>query len=420
MSDLHGKNILLGVTGGIAAYKSPDLVRRLREQGADVQVVMTESAANLISATVFQAVSDRPVRNDLWDDEAEQAMGHIELARWADLILIAPATANIMSQLAAGTATGLLTTLCLASEAPLVLAPAMNQAMWRHPATQDNLRTLLDRGVHCIGPAEGDQACGDQGPGRMAEPRQIVEGLLNSEMPEQIGVADDRGILNGLHVVLTAGPTREAIDPVRFISNRSSGKMGFAVAQAAVEAGARVTLVAGPVNLTTPLNVERIDVESAADMYAATMSAVETADIYIGAAAISDYRPERVAGQKIKKKTDRLSLELVKSPDLLADIADLKHRPFTVGFAAETEKLEEHARGKMENKKLDMIIGNLVADGLCFDRDENSVIVLWPEGSEDVPRMKKADVARRIVAAIASRFHQVRNAPTPIRRPTAS
>ena len=419
MSELHGKNILLGVTGGIAAYKSPDLVRRLREQGADVQVVMTESAANLVSATVFQAVSDRPVRNDLWDDEAEQAMGHIELARWADLIVIAPATANIMSQLAAGTATGLLTTLCLASEAPLVLAPAMNQAMWRHPATQDNLRTLLERGAHCIGPAEGDQACGDQGPGRMAEPLQIVESLMNCESAAD-ATADHRALLNGLHVVLTAGPTREPIDPVRFISNRSSGKMGFAVAQAAVEAGARVTLVAGPVNLATPANVDRIDVESAAEMYEATMSQVESADIYIGAAAISDYRPERIADQKIKKKAAKLKLELVKSPDLLADIAARSNRPFTVGFAAETEKLEEHARGKMQNKKLDMIVGNLVADGLCFDRDENSVLVIWPQGSEDVPRMNKPDVARRIIASIARRFHQVRNTPTPIRRPTAS
>lgn len=419
MTDLQGKNILLGVTGGIAAYKSPDLVRRLREQGADVQVVMTASAEHLVSTTVFQAVSDRPVRNDLWDDEAEQAMGHIELARWADLILIAPATANIMSQLSAGTATGLLTTLCLASDATLVLAPAMNQAMWRHPATQDNMQTLMKRGVKFIGPAEGDQACGDQGPGRMSEPTQIVSELVASVFANHAKSKLTRA-LKGVHVVITAGPTREPIDPVRFISNRSSGKMGFAVAQAAAEAGARVTLIAGPVNLTTPANVERIDVESAAQMYAATMGKVTSADIYIGAAAISDYRPEKISKQKIKKKSPTLSIDLVKSPDLLADIAALSERPFTVGFAAETERLEEHARGKMEKKKLDMIVANLVADGLCFDQDDNSVLVIWENDSKAIPRMAKIEVAHKIIDRVASRFHQVRNAPTPIRRPTAS
>ena len=275
MSRTKQLRIILGVTGGIAAYKSPEIVRRLREHGAEVQVVMTPSAEKLVSPTVFQAVSDRPVRNDLWDEEAEEAMGHIELARWADLIVVAPATANIMSQLAAGTASGLLTTLCLAAKAPLVLAPAMNQAMWRHPATQSNLETLVQRGVRCIGPAEGEQACGDVGPGRMVEPSELVACILAEPSSEVAG------LFNGLRVLLTAGPTREPIDPVRYITNRSSGKMGFAVARAAAAAGANVTLVAGPVTLPTPSNVERIDVETAAEMYKATLSRAPEADIYI-------------------------------------------------------------------------------------------------------------------------------------------
>jgi len=303
MSEAQQPKIILGVTGGIAAYKSPEIVRRLRERGAEVQVVMTPSAEKLVSPTVFQAVSDRPVRNDLWDDEAEEAMGHIELARWTDLIVVAPATANIMSQLASGTASGLLTTLCLAAKAPLVLAPAMNQVMWQHPATQSNLKTLIRRGVRCIGPAEGEQACGDVGPGRMVEPSELVARIF----AEQLSTLS--GLFDGLHVLLTAGPTREPIDPVRYVSNRSSGKMGFAVAQAAAEAGARVTLIAGPVNLPTPPNVERFNVQTADEMHEATLSRAADADIYIGAAAISDYRPASVEKHKIKKREDTLRLE---------------------------------------------------------------------------------------------------------------
>jgi phosphopantothenoylcysteine decarboxylase/phosphopantothenate--cysteine ligase len=414
MSKLDNPKVILGITGGIAAYKSPEIVRRLRERGAEVQVVMTTSAEKLVSSTVFQAVSDRPVRSDLWDDEAEEAMGHIELARWADLIVVAPATANIMSQLAAGTASGLLTTLCLAAKAPLVLAPAMNQAMWQHPATQSNLQTLIQRGVRCVGPAEGEQACGDVGPGRMVEPAELVAGLFAEQFSALSGLCD------GLNIVLTAGPTREPIDPVRYVSNRSSGKMGFAVAQAAAEAGARVTLIAGPVNLPTPPQVDRIDVETAAQMHEATMSRAPAADIYIGSAAISDYRPAEVRKQKIKKHDETLQLNMVKSADVLAEVAALRSGPFTVGFAAETERLEEHARGKMEKKKLNMIIGNLVCDDLCFDRDDNSVLVLWPGGSQEFARTPKTELAQRLIALIVKQYFEVTNAPTPIRRPAVS
>ncbi len=414
MSNSEQIKVILGVTGGIAAYKSPDLVRRLREGGAEVQVIMTPSAEKLVSPAVFQAVSDRPVRGDLWDEEAEEAMGHIELARWADLVIVAPATANIMSQLATGTASGLLTTLCLATRAPLTLAPAMNQVMWKHPATQSNLELLVRRGVQFIGPAEGEQACGDVGPGRMVEPAEIAAQLLKP----MTGTVT--GLLSGLHVLLTAGPTREPIDPVRYISNRSSGKMGFAVAAAAVAAGARVTLVAGPVFLPTPANVERIDVETAAEMHEATLARAPAADIYVGAAAISDYRPAVVEKQKIKKTADTLRLDLVKSSDVLAEVAALKGGPFTVGFAAETQRLEEYARGKLKNKALDMIVGNLVGNSLCFDRDDNSVLVIWPGGSEEIGRMAKTELARKLIALIAKRYRQVTNAPTPIRRPAAS
>jgi phosphopantothenoylcysteine decarboxylase/phosphopantothenate--cysteine ligase len=408
---LDNQRVLLGVTGGIAAYKSPDLVRRLKDAGAEVRVVMTPSATRLVSPTVFQAVSGHPVRAELWDEAAEAAMGHIELARWATLVLIAPATAHLMSQLATGSAGNLLTTLCLATSAPVVLAPAMNQAMWRHAATQANRATLQSRGVRCIGPASGSQACGDVGPGRMVEPTDIVAAL------GEASGGDIGGLLRGIRVLITAGPTREPIDPVRFISNRSSGKMGFAVASAAVAAGADVTLIAGPVQLPTPAGVRRIDVETAAEMFAATLGQIADVDIYIGAAAISDYRPEP-ASQKIKKRTDRLTLEMVKSPDLLATVAARSPGPFTVGFAAETERLEEYARQKLAAKRLDMIVANQVGAKLGFDEDENSALVLWSGGQEALGRMAKYDLARRIVAVVASRFTAARDSRvTPIRRP---
>lgn len=414
MSLLAGKKILLGVSGGIAAYKSPDLVRRLRDQGAEVRVVMTRSAACMVAPTVFQAVSGQPVRQDLWDAQAEAAMGHIELARWADFVVIAPATAHVMAELAAGLAPDLLTTLCLATSAPLLLAPAMNHVMWAHPATRDNRTLLAARGLRFVGPAEGAQACGESGPGRMSEPAEIVAALVSLA-----GMAN--GSLAGRRVLVTAGPTREPIDPVRFISNRSSGKMGFAVAQAAAEAGARVTLVAGPVQITTPPGVERVDVESAAEMHEATLARAAQADIYIGAAAVSDYRPEQAAGQKIKKKAATLDLHLVKCADVLAAVAALAQgRPFTVGFAAETEKLEEHALDKLQRKGLDMIVANLVGNQLGFDRDDNSAVLLWPGGREEIAQTSKLELARRIVAAIAQRLAGTAAGVTPIRRPRLS
>lgn len=417
MAEPRYARIILGITGGISAYKSPDLVRRLRERGAEVQVVMTPSGEKMIAPTVFQAVSGRAVRGDLWDEQAEDAMGHIQLARWADVILVAPATANIMSQLAAGTATGLLTTLCLASEAPLVLAPAMNQAMWKNPATQDNLAILRGRGVRFIGPAEGEQACGDVGPGRMTEPADIA-GQLFAGADNDVSAAI-AGRLAGVKVLISAGPTREPIDPVRYISNRSSGKMGFAVARAAADAGARVTLVAGPVQLATPAGIERINVETAAEMREAVVGRAESVDIYIGAAAISDYRPEVFRSQKIKKHAETMRLEMVRSRDVLAEVAQLKARPFSVGFAAETEKLEEYARAKLVGKNLDMIVGNLVGNNLCFDQDENSVLILWQGGNEEIERMPKTQLAERIIEVVAMRYRQATNAPTPIRQPAS-
>ena len=395
MNELEGRRVLLGVTGSIAAYKSPDIVRRLKEQGAEVRVVLTASAEKLVSPTVFQAVSGEPVRGDIWDEQAEAAMGHIELAKWADDILIAPATANLIAQLAAGSAENLLTTICLASEVPLTLAPAMNQAMWRDPATQANVELLRSRNVIFVGPDDGSQACGDVGPGRMAEPTRIVNRLMHG---------DEHGAFDGLHILISAGPTREAIDPVRFISNRSSGKMGFALARAAAHAGAEVTLVAGPVNIPTPAGVERIDVETTQQMCDAAMGVIDGMDIYIGAAAISDYRPRAAAPQKIKKSGDTFTLEMLKSPDLLANIAALDDGPFTVGFAAETEKLEEHALLKLERKKLDMIIANLVGANLCFDADDNEVVVLWNEGRTPLPKLSKHELARRLVDLIATRY----------------
>ncbi|MDJ0926179.1 MAG: bifunctional phosphopantothenoylcysteine decarboxylase/phosphopantothenate--cysteine ligase CoaBC [Gammaproteobacteria bacterium] len=407
------RRVLLGVTGGIAAYKSPDLVRRLLEQGAEVRVVVTPSAARLVSPVVFQAVSGEPVRGDLWDEQAEAAMSHIELARWADAIVIAPATANVMAELAAGSAGSLLTTLCLASDAPLFLAPAMNQAMWRHAATQANRQTLLDRGVSFIGPDDGSQACGDTGPGRMVEPADIVAAVLGAE-------AVDRNVLANLNVLVTAGPTREPIDPVRFVSNRSSGKMGFAIARAAAAAGANVTLVAGPVNLPTPPGVRRIDVETAAEMCTEALNQAAQANIYIGAAAISDYRPAAVRPQKIKKRSDTLQLDMIRSQDVLATIAAQAGGPFTVGFAAETEKLEEHARAKLLAKDLDMIVANLVGENLGFDCEDNSALVIWDGGEEAIPSMRKSDLATELVAIIAARYRAAINAPTPLRQPSAS
>lgn len=392
--NLHNVKVLLGVTGGIAAYKSPDIVRRLREQGAEVQVVMTAGAQRFVTSLTFQAVSGRPVRTDLWDAAAEHAMGHIELARWADLVLVAPATADFLAHLANGLAVDLLTTLCIATEAPLVVAPAMNWAMWNNAATQDNVHRLRERGVRFLGPAEGELAEGEVGPGRMLEPAGIVAGLLGEASRS----------LEGRHVLVTAGPTREPIDPVRYVSNRSSGKMGFAVARAAAEAGARVTLVSGPVRLATPRDVRRIDVETAAEMRAAVVRELEGTDIFISAAAVADYSPARAAAQKIKKRSAALDLRLARTPDILAEVAARRRRPFLVGFAAETEDLEKHAHAKLAKKRLDMIAANLVGAGRGFDRDENALTLYWAGGGEDLGRGPKLDLARRLVQRIAERY----------------
>lgn len=389
---MQGKHILLGVTGGIAAYKSPDLVRRLRERGAEVQVVMTEAARRFVTPTTFQAVSGRPVRTDLWDAAAEAAMGHIELARWAHLVLIAPASADFLARIAAGLADDLLATLCLATEAPIAAAPAMNHIMWANAATRANVATLAARGVRLLGPAEGDQACGEIGAGRMLEPLELadrLEALLGG------------GALAGRRVLVSAGPTRERIDPVRFISNRSSGKMGFAVAQAAREAGASVVLVAGPVSLPTPAGVTRIDVESAADMLAAVLREVAGTDVFISTAAVADYRPARAAEQKIKKTSDTLDLSMERTADVLATVAARPERPLVVGFAAETQAVEQNARTKLMKKNLDMIVGNEVGHDKAFDCDDNELIVLSRSARHELGRADKLTLARGLVTLIA-------------------
>lgn len=390
------RKILLGVTGGIAAYKSPDLVRRLMEQGAEVQVVMSRGALQFVTALTFQAVSGKPVRDDLWDESSEAAMGHIELARWADEIVIAPATADFIAKLTHGFAEDLLTTLCLATAAPITIAPAMNRQMWANPATQANIRILKERGVRVLGPASGEQACGEVGVGRMLEPTQIAAEVFTTR--------GGAGPLQGLKVVVTAGPTREKIDPVRFISNRSSGKMGYAVAEAAREAGAHVVLVSGPVQIPTPRGVERVDVESAEQMLSAVQSNVVGADIFIAAAAVSDYRCREIACEKIKKTSDTLNLALARAPDVLATVSRGEHKPFLVGFAAETEHVERNALTKLINKNLDMIAANKVGDGLAFDKDDNALTVYWQDGKRELSLTSKAALARQLVELIAERY----------------
>jgi phosphopantothenoylcysteine decarboxylase/phosphopantothenate--cysteine ligase len=388
--------VLLGVTGGIAAYKSPDLVRRLIERGADVQVVMTGAAQRFVSPMSFQAVSGRPTRSDLWDDAAEAAMGHIELARWAQVVLIAPASADFIARLAGGRADDLLATLCLATEAPIVLAPAMNRVMWANKATQANVETLISRGIRILGPASGNQACGEVGAGRMWEPVKLAESLLESPA--------NAGLLAGLNVLITAGPTREHLDPVRYLTNRSSGKMGFAVAAAAREAGAHVTIVTGPVQLSTPTGITRINVESARDMYSAVHRQVADADIFIAAAAVADFQPVTVAKHKIKKQGVAVKLDLEPAPDIIKSVADMAKRPYVVGFAAETNDVEDNARIKLKRKKLDMIAANQVGDGIAFDCDDNALTVIWPGGKIEVARGPKIEVARQLIALIAQRL----------------
>ena len=392
-------NIILGITGGIAAYKTPDLVRRLRKRGAKIQIVMTSSAEEFVTETALHAVSGNPIRSNLWDKEAEAAMSHIELARWADIVLIAPATAEVMARIVAGGAPDLLTTLCLATKAPIVLAPAMNHVMWSNPATQSNRETLEKRGIHIIGPDIGSQACGENGEGRMLETDIITANIYN--------LVANKGVrlLDGLNIVITAGPTREPIDPVRYVTNRSSGKMGYALATAAKSQGAKVILISGPAAISKPLDVKVVNVESAEEMHSATHNEISNADIFIASAAVADYKPKDILQQKLKKHDEEMALKLVKCPDILESVTDLKDAPFTIGFAAETENLMEYAKNKMKKKNLDMIVANRVGQDCGFDHDDNIATVLWRNGKKDFPKMLKVDLANKLVELIAKQFY---------------
>ena len=398
MGHLNQRNIIIGVCGGIAAYKSAELVRLLQKQGANVRVVMTDGAQAFITPLTLQALSGNPVHIELLDTEAERGMGHIELARWADAIVIAPATADILAKLANGDADNLLTTLVLATAAPVFVAPAMNQQMWAQAATQENCDTLRRRKFLFIGPDAGEQACGDVGAGRMSEPADVVQ-TLNAHFPSRA--------LEGLHIVITAGPTREAIDPVRFIGNHSSGKMGFSLARAAIDAGASVTLVAGPVHLDTPEGVTRINVDSARQMLSACENACGQADIFIACAAVADYRPVTVADHKLKKQgTSGLTIELTQNPDIVATIGQAFPNLYTVGFAAETQNVLEHAREKRTRKQLDLIIANDVGNNAVFGQDHNSVTIIGSELELHLPEASKLQVARTCVEALAKEYRR--------------
>ena len=405
---LDGQKLLLCVGGGIAAYKSLDLVRRLRDAGAQVQVAMTAGAQQFVTPLSFQALSGQPTRTTLWDSAAEQAMGHIELARWADRIVVAPATADLLARLANGHADDLVTTLCLATTAPLTVCPAMNHRMWLHPATQANIGLLRERGAQVIGPEDGPLAEGESGPGRLSEPHQIVAALAALRAA---GAADGEAVsqeLQGLRVVISAGPTYEDLDPVRYVGNRSSGKMGYALAAAAARQGAQVVLVSGPVHLATPPGVQRVDVRSAAQMRTAVLDALP-ADIYIGAAAVSDYTPRQIAAQKLKKTagTQTLTLELVRTPDILAEVAQQTNAlKLVVGFAAETHDVEKYARGKLIDKRLDLVIANQVGiTGGGFESDENAATAYWQGGEQVFPGTTKTRLAEQLLSLIAQRLH---------------
>lgn len=392
---LAARRVLLIVSGGIAAYKAPEVVRRLRDAGAEVQVVMTPAAGAFITPLTLQAVSGREVRAELFDPAAEAAMGHIELARWADVILIAPATADFLARLTLGMANDLASAVCLASEAPILAAPAMNQQMWKHPATQHNLAVLAARGVRFAGPGAGSQACGEVGPGRMLEATEICAAAA---------AVFERDVLSGVRVLLTAGPTREPIDPVRYISNHSSGKMGYAVAAALREAGAVVTLISGPTALPPPDGVKLVKVETAQEMYDAVMARLPT-DIFVATAAVADYRVDNAAGNKIKRSDRALELKLVPNPDILKCVAATRPPPFTVGFAAETNDVEQHARDKLARKAIDMVAANLVGGaGLGFNADDNELLVIWQGGAQLLPRAAKTRLARALVDVIATRY----------------
>ncbi|MDD5577687.1 MAG: bifunctional phosphopantothenoylcysteine decarboxylase/phosphopantothenate--cysteine ligase CoaBC [Methylobacter sp.] len=391
-------NILLAVSGGIAAYKSAELVRLLRKRGADVRVVMTRSAREFVAPLTFQALSGSPVHTELLDADEENAMGHINLARWADVLIIAPATANSIAKCSHGLADDLLSTLYLAATCPVYIAPAMNQAMWNKAVTQENIQKLKSHGVTVIGPAQGDQACGETGFGRMSEPLEICERLLAEPLVRR---------LQGLKVLISAGPTREPLDSVRYITNRSSGKMGYALADAALKAGAQVTLVSGPVQLAAPVNIEVIRVETASQMYAAIISRAPEHDIYIGAAAVADYSPVVMQSEKIKKQAEQITLTLQKTRDILAEVAQLEHRPFTVGFAAETHDLERYAQDKLARKKPDMIAANWVGgDQGGFDSDQNALQVFWKNGQKTLAMTGKNQLAAQLISLIAERLSE--------------
>ncbi|KTS72713.1 bifunctional phosphopantothenoylcysteine decarboxylase/phosphopantothenate--cysteine ligase CoaBC [Pantoea stewartii] len=402
MMGLAGKKVLLGVSGGIAAYKTPELVRRLRDRGADVRVMMTEGAKAFITPLSLQAVSGYPVFDDLLDPAAEAAMGHIELAKWADLIVLAPATADLIARITAGMANDLVTTAVLATAAPVAIVPAMNQQMYRAAVTQENLVRLQARGLLIWGPDSGSQACGDIGPGRMLDPLAIVDHAVQWAAP----VND----LQHLNIMITAGPTREAIDPVRYISNHSSGKMGFAIAAAAAKRGARVTLVSGPVALPTPAGVKRVDVTSALEMQAAVMGEINAQHIFIASAAVADYRAIEIADEKIKKQDndEKVSLQLIKNPDIVAGVAALtQSRPFVVGFAAETQNVEEYARKKRARKNLDLICANDVSKaGHGFNSDTNALHLFWQEGEKTLPLSDKSLLGQLLIDEIVSRYDE--------------
>jgi len=398
---MQGKNILLGISGGIAAYKCAELVRRLTDQGAAIRVVMTESAKAFITPLTMQTVSGNKVADNMLDPVAEWSINHIELAKWADLVLLAPATANLIAKVTHGIADDLLSTLCLATSAPIAIAPAMNQQMYQAVPTQANLAQLRERGTLIWGPAQGFQACGDVGPGRMLEPHELVSHCRRHFTS---------GRLAGVRLMVTAGPTREAIDPVRYISNHSSGKMGFAIAAAAAAQGAVVTLVAGPVALPTPPGCKRVDVTSADEMHQAVMSQAAAQDIFVATAAVADYRPQQPAGQKIKKQDEQMALALVRNPDILSEVAALENGPFTVGFAAETRDLEHYARDKLVRKQLDMIAANDVSrPEQGFNVDNNALTVFWPGGSQSLPLATKTQLAEQLIHLISERYDHAKS-----------
>lgn len=398
MSSLSGKNFLLCISGSIAAYKSVVLARQLLGQGAEVQVVMTAAAQRFVTPMTLAAITGRAVRDDLWDESAELAMGHIELARWADVIVIAPASADVLARLAQGRADDLLSTLCLASQAEIIAAPAMNHVMWAHPATQTNVRTLRSRGMEFIGPERGELAEREAGAGRMAEPETICQ-ALSQRWADPLA-----GALAGKQVVITAGPTREAIDPVRYLTNHSSGRMGYALAQAGIAAGARVTLISGPTNLAPPAGVDCVQVESAEQMYTAVMQHVPQADLFIGAAAVADYRPATSSEHKLKKQEGDNTLVLTRTRDIIAEVAQHYPAVFSLGFAAETQNMAAEARAKRQRKGLDMIAGNIVGSGKAFGRDDNELLVIWADGEKHLASAAKTELAQELIGLVAQQL----------------